>query len=1234
MGNTNGKDDFNLEWFINHTEVDTLASNERKCLVTLCKLYKLFEDNPNIYNEYKENEEKISLKKNMMSHINKEEIDIESLNNPNKNISKAVKYQLIIANLILKPYKDINIYFLLIKLVRYILNETDFFKIFVKNCVDQIYMLIKADSKVTDIFIIEACELLILVLEKFKSDLSILISQIPILYKICDLPKKLSESEIVNNLKLNIAFGKLLNKCISLLVFMQNKAKISKYETKKELNDFNKNIVDDLRGNKLYASLVNSLTTQLLAKIIDSIKPFDVKEDIKKKLRKNKNYSNHHNSKKKNDEEKNEEEDPKENKLINDLKKKIEKYYDEYYNDLKDIETFPFIVLNIFKELSKLSVVFEEKIINPEEEIRNLLYIVLLNKKLLTLEEYKNPIEEYNNNFKVQYYMKLVVEILGIIISYYISFCLSGSFEEGYFIYDFNPTKSEIRFHDSVCELFNIFKKCIDYNIRFLICSFFFALSYNNEVWKLFLELNVINDPKTFIILFIQDTFNKTKDIESNEEVYKIRLNSILKFIEVGAFLTNERIYYSIKHIDLFKYFLDPFLLLFYINCPLFRTEVTRILNIFTLYDDCKLIILEPKNKIIRDKIFERLDILFEEMKKGNALVEDLDEQRRLINKNKELSVDEFKVQLSVNEDLLANLENFSKQNFIVAGGEFCHIFSIFTNLMMTNRFDSNLEILCNKEIDKYFLYNDDLFNNIEDETTTGGKDEILGRFLLYHIFFLRLNVLKTELTKIQFNNKSFAKFIFQLPLSMVMYNPTLKIFFTKGNRSEKLSINDDNFNLNYLIELISLNKNDHLVTHKLIFACHRFFCKQRDIHLNYKSITQLNEILLEILTQSTDLPLIVPREIFRLFITLSSGENNLFLWLKFENNISNLIIDYSNNHDLILKYMNDNLNWGYNIKNLFSKSTDDGEKNVGGIKNTAIGEDQAHSGKIIILPYRNIKPFEDKYGIIIYGPQQFVLPKPLELIQDKNNCFTIFFRFFNPVIKTNQWHTLLQNETGLISLIAIDPTGTKLGIFNINGEFINSNLPINDDKYKNKWLEVAMVFKSTSNDIENNIIKGEIEWYLSKPIKDKGKGINYEKENNEINIYQKIMYIGNSRDYNEPFGIFCDLRIFRDYKYEDEIASLFEEKIDVEDDEDDIWKLFLNNSIDKIVDFILKTKFLSYEVIYFITKFFNNLMVSKNSRAKFLNFQIVMKLCDEGFSYTDKDELKKELSKYLKLLT
>ena len=73
-----------------------------------------------------------------MSNLKKEEIDIDSLNNPNIYISKPVKYQLMIANLLIKKFKDIRIYFMLIKLVKFILKETDFFKIFTKNCLEQI----------------------------------------------------------------------------------------------------------------------------------------------------------------------------------------------------------------------------------------------------------------------------------------------------------------------------------------------------------------------------------------------------------------------------------------------------------------------------------------------------------------------------------------------------------------------------------------------------------------------------------------------------------------------------------------------------------------------------------------------------------------------------------------------------------------------------------------------------------------------------------------------------------------------------------------------------------------------------------------------------------------------------------------------------------------------------------------------------------------------------------------
>ena len=177
------------------------------------------------------------------------------------------------------------------------------------------------------------------------------------------------------------------------------------------------------------------------------------------------------------------------------------------------------------------------------------------------------------------------------------------------------------------------------------------------------------------------------------------------------------------------------------------------------------------------------------------------------------------------------------------------------------------------------------------------------------------------------------------------------------------------------------------------------------------------------------------------------------------------------------------------------------------------------------------------------------------------------------------------------------------------------------------------------NNNKDSNNVIGEVQWYLNGILRQGTKNIIkgnkvISQNNNNLEIHRKIMYIGNSRDYNEPFGAFCDLRIYK------------EEKIDFDEDEDDddVIKLLLD-STDRIVEYIKITKYLSYEVLYFIVKFFNNMIVSKHNSqrerrnqehdvSKYLNFQVVMKLCEEGFSYTDKEELKKELSKYLKLLT
>ena len=64
---------------------------------------------------------------------------------------------------------------------------------------------------------------------------------------------------------------------------------------------------------------------------------------------------------------------------------------------------------------------------NSRKKIKGLLNIILLNKKLLTLEEYKNPKKEDDNNIKVRYYIKVSIKILILIIKYSILYCISGN---------------------------------------------------------------------------------------------------------------------------------------------------------------------------------------------------------------------------------------------------------------------------------------------------------------------------------------------------------------------------------------------------------------------------------------------------------------------------------------------------------------------------------------------------------------------------------------------------------------------------------------------------------------------------------------------------------------------------------------------------------------------------------------------------------------------------------------
>jgi hypothetical protein len=295
----------------------------------------------------------------------------------------------------------------------------------------------------------------------------------------------------------------------------------------------------------------------------------------------------------------------------------------------------------------------------------------------------------------------------------------------------------------------------------------------------------------------------------------------------------------------------------------------------------------------------------------------------------------------------------------------------------------------------------------------------------------------------------------------------------------------------------------------------------------------------------------------------------------------------------------------------------------------------------IKILPYFKVKPFNDKMGIITYDKHHFILPKPISLIKEKDSSFTIWFRFYNPVINTKKWHTLLQDETGLISLVCINDRGDRLGCFNKNGDFIDSGINLFDKNLQNQWIQIAIGLKSLGT---SDSAKGEIKFYLNgKAVLNKvciyKKDGNSVKENysNKIVFPDNIQFIGNSRDYNEPFGVFCDLRIYKEFKEPENIKKLFEfdenEKKNLILDYVDVVKLLYEKVSNNSINYCLNTKTLNHEVLLFIVKFFNVLMNNSSCRGKFINFRLVMKIIEEGFSYDEREELKKELCKYLQIL-
>ena len=162
----------------------------------------------------------------------------------------------------------------------------------------------------------------------------------------------------------------------------------------------------------------------------------------------------------------------------------------------------------------------------------------------------------------------------------------------------------------------------------------------------------------------------------------------------------------------------------------------------------------------------------------------------------------------------------------------------------------------------------------------------------------------------------------------------------------------------------------------------------------------------------------------------------------------------------------------------------------------------------VIILPFHKVNTFKGM-GVIMHTSHHLMIPKTLNI----GKIFTIFFRFYNPVINTDYEHCLLQNSKGK-TLLAISEDKKNLITYSIDGEQIDSGILI-DESNLNTWVSVGLSYIEQDNQTKL------IFFFENERKRCYDNGENYKLTNN-------IAYIGNSKEFDKPFGTFCDLRVYR----------------------------------------------------------------------------------------------------------
>ncbi|MCQ2817029.1 MAG: hypothetical protein MJ252_07165 [archaeon] len=1313
MGNEEIKKD-NLNNSILDKNVEDLQNlNDEDLEKVLLQVYNKFREDPDTFEKLKKSDlaemekEKEKEREHLTDKEDKKENGEEEIPEEVK-LTKSQKFRNIILSLLLRRFEDQKIYLMSLKLARCICDDDTFLKEFMETKYEDFCSFLSMINIWEFPYCyIQVCLFFNSIINHYMDSLELKLST---LSKMALLLNKVDGKGIYSAYDVIYAFTKLTKNMIKYAYLMYDKSKRKKASVQKDKADQIKSFLNDLSTKGILRVMAEQYF--VMDSVMDdaynnSVAEYQERCRLEEQRRKAKNKGK--------DLSLEEKKDPNAPFSMEDLVKQLEEDYLPFQRfksqDEVDLGQSPhFLILDAFNLLVHIHFVFEERLIRDNNVIESLYGFFVKNLQIYSSNKIKK--------FEKEFIYSLGEKIMCVVINFYIYFFQNQTEDSSQTSLKFLSLKNE-NFTREVKEIFflisdltqkeaDIFRpkeeseseinnsknsEEVDLiyieNLKMALCLFFYCLCINRGIWKTFNDNGYVYTLNENIIIYIKRTFNFKGEIDDGRIR---RIHNILNFL---AFITCYKIHINIKHASLFHSLLPIVSLLFYINFPFFRIDVLKIFNTFVLYEGCKNLITEDKYLLVREELYKRIEGAFDGLKLSNSTAVTLGAQIYDINnriKDIEDSVNsnsyESTIRLTkLNESLriTKSLYSTTKINFISQFNEFGLLLSIFVNLMIHKDYQEQIFKLCcnsQEKIENFFHFEDAdaelLFVRNEE------KDRMyIGKFFKFYNFFKYQCRFKDDLFNLDNNReKAYLKnHIIQILLAIFIHSPELNVLHDIVYEHEH-QLNPETSNILILLELFRNNLEDYEMLQKILFALVQYYNKKvKDISKETMEITKAFLVEIRNVLQIRGLPQYTAREIFNFLISMLTERMNCILWMKMDN--KKYLIDSVNNNEIAFESKKKLNESQFDTRNhsLLQKENEN-ENNPLMPKEESKNEAAAKAvekliklRKCIPLPFKRIEAFKGQYGVLLHDRHRFNLLKTLSLCEGNDHSYTISFLFYNPVLNSNRWHVLLQDDTGTVPIIAVDPQKKSIGCFDVNLNFLDSGIDLTKQALMNKWLHFAMVYDSITTDGKLKL-SGSVKFYLNgvpvekfeinqvnagfKPCLRKcssvlsfaGKegfvnigglessgaigsiAIPVEEDVSHLKMVlpKTLKYIGNSEDYGCPFGAFCDLRVYLGVKKNSFIESIlkyYEPKFQSEFQDMDFHKAILDELSDTIIFYCLKTDYVSEEVLHFLIHLLNILISRNDIRSKFMNFDLIVKIAKEGLCYNLQN--KKEVTTLLK---